>query len=142
VSASLLLVASEARWFAIVSGAVCVRLCDGTSMIYDKTFGSCLLQSAMLRTRAIASWKMNGCVSRGALLSCSDALAASFYNSRLSMHAVAVPLFAMRTWFGLPIYADVLGIFSGSRRDTRYRPRKLAGIKTPRAMSPLGRIWI
>jgi hypothetical protein len=139
VSASLLLVASEARWSAIVSGAVCVRLCDGTSMIYDKTFGSCLLQSAM---RAIASWKMNGCVSRGALLSCSDALAASFYNSRLSMHAVAVPLFAMRTWFGLPIYADVLGIFSGSRRDTRYRPRKLAGIKTPRAMSPLGRIWI
>jgi hypothetical protein len=33
---------------AIVSGGVCGRLCDGTSMICDKTFGLCLLQGGTL----------------------------------------------------------------------------------------------
>jgi hypothetical protein len=92
--------------------------------------------------RVIAPWKMNGCVSQDALLFCSDALAASFYNSRLSTHAIAASVFAVRTWVRLPIYANVLGIFSGSSGDTRHRPRKLAGIKTPRPMSTLGGIWI
>src|SRR5207249_6803175 len=97
VSASLHLVVLEARSFAIASGAVCVRLCVSTSMVCDRTFGSCLLQSATLRTRAIEPWRMNGCVSQDALLFCSDALAPSFYDSRLSMHAFAPPWFAVRT---------------------------------------------
>src|SRR5436305_7094566 len=111
-------------------------------MICDKIFGSCLLQSAMLRARAMVRWKMNGCVSRGALLSCCDALVAPFYHSRLSMHAFAAARFAMRTRLRLPVYADVLGIFSRSGGDAWHLPWELAGIKTPRAMSPVGRMWI
>jgi len=58
------------------------------------------------------------------------------------MHAVAALLLPVRTWFRLPIYTDVLGVFSGSSGDTRRPPRKLARTKTPRAMSALGRMRI
>src|SRR5947208_9078507 len=94
-------------------------------MICDRTFGSCLLQSATLRMRAIEPWRMNGCVSRDALLFCSDALAASFYDSRLSMHAFAPPWFAVRTLFGLPIFDDMLGLFCGGGRETASRRTEL-----------------
>lgn len=54
------------------------------------------------------------------------------------MRAFPAPLFAVRTWFRLQIYADVLGLFSASSGGARHLPRKLAGIKTPRAVSAMG----
>jgi hypothetical protein len=58
------------------------------------------------------------------------------------MHAVAAALFTVRTGFRVPIYAHVLGIFSGSSGGTRRVSRKLAGIKAPRAMPTVGWMWV
>ena len=111
---SLLHVAWEARLFVIVSGAVSGKLCVKTSMLCEGSFGWCWLPEAMLLMPVINSWNMNGCVSQGALLFCFDAGTGSLFHSPLSMHALAVPAFAVRSQFRLPVYAELFGIFPGS----------------------------
>src|SRR5438552_2458242 len=95
--ASLLLVGSEARLFAIAFGAGCGKLCAGTSMTCEKAFGLCSLLGKMPRLRTIARWNMNGCVWQSALLSCFDARTGSFFHSHLSVHALAVAAYALRS---------------------------------------------
>jgi hypothetical protein len=111
---SLLHVALEAQLFVIVFDAVCGKLCVNTSTLCEGVFGWCWLPDAMLLTRVINSWNMNGCVSQDALLFCFDAGTGSLFHSRLSMYTLAVSAFAVRSQFGLPIYADLFGIFLGS----------------------------
>src|SRR5712691_4643885 len=112
--ALLLHVALEAQLLATAFGAVCGKSCASTSTNCEKVFGLCSLPDAMPRTRTIARWNMNGCVSRSALLFCFDAPISSSFDSHLSVDALAVPPFAVRSEFRLPIYANVFGIFSGS----------------------------
>src|SRR6266478_5789420 len=95
--ALLLHVASEAQLLATAFGAVCGKLCATISTICARAFGLCSLPDAMRRMRTIARWNMNGCVSQGALLFCVDARIRSFFNSHLSVDALAVPPFAMRS---------------------------------------------
>ena len=85
---------------------------------------------------------MNGCVWQNALLSCFDARAGSFFDSNLSVYALTVPAFAVRSQFRLQIYADLFGIFFGSGGDS-WRPlRKLARLESSRSMPTVGRIWV
>jgi hypothetical protein len=72
------------------------------------------LPDATLLTRVINSWNMNGCVWQDALLFCLDAGTGSFFHSHLSMHALAVPAFAVRSQLRLQVYAELFGIFPGS----------------------------
>jgi hypothetical protein len=103
-------------------------------------FGLCSLPDAMQPTRAIVRCKMNGCVWQNALLSCFDAQTGSFFDSHLSVYALAVPAFAVRS--RLPIYADLFSIFFGSSGDSWRSLRKLARIEAPRSMPTVGRIWV
>src|SRR6266478_9476499 len=93
----LLHVASAAQLFATAFGAVCERLCASTSTNCEKVFGLCSLPDATQPTRAIMRWNMNGCVSRSALLFCFDAPISSSFDSHLSVDALAVPPFAVRS---------------------------------------------
>src|SRR6476660_1414732 len=95
--ALLLLVGSEARLFAIAFGAVCGNLCAGISMTCEKTFGLSSLPGRMPRPLAIARLNMNGCVWQSALLFWFNARITSFYHSHLSVHALAVTSFALRS---------------------------------------------
>src|SRR5690349_12404260 len=104
----------EALLFVIVSGAVCGKLCVKTGMVYEGEGGWCSSPGGMLLTRPINSWNMNGCVSQDALLFCFDAGTGSFFHSRLSMYALAVPAFVVRSQFRLSLYSDLFGIFPGS----------------------------
>src|SRR6478672_11272545 len=139
---SLLHVAWEARLFVIVCGAVCEKSCVKTSMLYEGGFGWFWLPGPMLLTRVINSWNMNGCVWQDALLFCFDAGAGSFFHSRLSIYALAVPAFAVRSQLRLPVYADLFGIFPGTGTCAWRCSRKLARIKAPRAMPYVGQIWV
>jgi hypothetical protein len=85
---------------------------------------------------------MNGCVWEHALLSCFDARNGTFFHSRLSVYALAVPPFAVRPELRLPIYADLFGIFLGSGGGAWRLLRKLARIKAHRSMSTVGRIRV
>jgi len=142
VWALLLRVVSGAQLFAIAFGAVSGKLCASIRITCEKGFGLCLLPGRVPRPRAIARWNMSGCVWQGALLSCFDALAGSFFHSRLSVYALAVARFAVWPRFRLPIYAHLFGIFFGSGRTAWDPPWKLAGIEASRSMPALGRMWI
>lgn len=126
--------------FAIVFGAVCEKLCGSISTDCEMAFGLCSLPEAMQPARAIVHSKMNGCVWQNALLFCFDGRTGSFFDSNLSVYALTVPAFAVRSQ--LQIYADLFGIFFGSSGDSWRSLRKLARIEAPRSMPTVGRIWI
>ena len=83
--------------FGTAFGVVYERLCASTSTNCEKVFGLCSLPDAMQPTRAIMRWNMNGCFSQDALLFCFDARTGSFFSSHLSVDALAVPPFAVRS---------------------------------------------
>src|SRR4029077_9603394 len=136
----LLHVASVAQLFAIVFGVVCEKLCGSISTNCEMAFGLCSWPDAIQPTRAIVRCKMNGCVWQNALLFCIDARTGSFFDSNLSVHALAISAFAVRS--RLQIYADLFGIFFGSSGDSWRSLRKLARIEAPRSMPTVGRIWV
>ena len=142
MSALLLHVASEAQLFAIVFGAGCEKLFGSTNTYCERAFGLCSLPGAMQSARAIVRCKMNGCVWQNALLSCFDARTGSFFDSYLSVYALTVPAFAVRSQFRLQIYADLFGVFFGSGGGAWRSLRKLARIEAPRSMPTVGRIWV
>jgi hypothetical protein len=56
------------------------------------------------------------------------------------MHAFAALVLDRRARFWLSIRTDLLGLFFGRSGNTRLLAGELAGIKTDRAMSTLGRL--
>jgi hypothetical protein len=133
---------SVARSFAIAFDVVFEKLCAGTNTNCGKASGSCLLPGNRLQPPRIAPWNMNCCASQGALLFCCDAGSDSSYYSHLSVDAFAVTWPALRCRLRLPIYADLLDIFSGSSGDAWRPPRKLVGTQAPGALSTLGWMWV
>jgi hypothetical protein len=97
-----------------VFGAACEKLFVSINAWFVKISGWCSSPDRMLQTRAIAHWKMNGCVSQNALLFCFNASIASCFYPQLSVYALAASLLAGWSEFRLPIYADVLSVFFGS----------------------------